>query len=86
MLDDGPVRGARPRLSLHPPSRFDLGGLRQVEHAKRVCGRCQARLDCLRWVLETRQDNGIWDGTTEDERRILRRRQRLEGGDVVAIF
>jgi WhiB family redox-sensing transcriptional regulator len=88
--DDGDWRDAAACRGMDPELFFPLSatgpGLRQVEHAKRVCGRCQARLDCLRWALETRQDNGIWGGTTEDERRILRRRQRLEGEDVAATF
>ncbi len=28
---------------------------------------------CLRYALETNQEYGIWGGTTEDERRALRR-------------
>jgi WhiB family redox-sensing transcriptional regulator len=29
--------------------------------------------DCLDFALSTNQDSGIWGGTSEEERRILRR-------------
>jgi WhiB family redox-sensing transcriptional regulator len=46
----------------------------QAAQAKKVCGRCPVRKECLNWALETGQDDGIWGGMSEDERRALRRR------------
>jgi WhiB family transcriptional regulator, redox-sensing transcriptional regulator len=46
----------------------------QVEQAKVVCRRCTVVEDCLTWALETAQESGVWGGTSEDERRALRRR------------
>ena len=46
----------------------------QVDQAKIVCQRCAVVEDCLTWALETAQENGVWGGTSEDERRALRRR------------
>ena len=46
----------------------------QVEEAKQVCRRCTVVDDCLSWSLETGQDAGVWGGTSEDERRALKRR------------
>ncbi|MEU6508171.1 MULTISPECIES: WhiB family transcriptional regulator [unclassified Streptomyces] len=46
----------------------------QTERAKAVCGLCPAREPCLDWALATGQGTGIWGGTTETERRALRRR------------
>ncbi|HVE74492.1 MAG TPA: WhiB family transcriptional regulator [Mycobacteriales bacterium] len=46
----------------------------QVTQAKTVCRRCAALEQCLTWALETGQDAGIWGGTSEDERRALKRR------------
>ncbi len=46
----------------------------QVEQAKVVCRRCSVVEDCLTWALETAQESGVWGGTSEDERRALRRR------------
>lgn len=46
----------------------------QVEEAKTVCRRCSVSKECLSWALETGQDAGVWGGTSEDERRALKRR------------
>jgi WhiB family redox-sensing transcriptional regulator len=46
----------------------------QVEQAKTVCRRCNVQTDCLEWAMETGQDAGVWGGTSEDERRALKRR------------
>lgn len=45
----------------------------QIEEARRVCGECTVREECLQFALETNQDSGIWGGTSEEERRKLRR-------------
>ena len=45
----------------------------QIAKAKGVCGECPVRVQCLDYALETNQDSGIWGGTSEDERRVLRR-------------
>ncbi len=44
-----------------------------INEAKAVCHACPVRSDCLQYAFETDQDNGIWGGTTEDERRRSRR-------------
>ena len=50
--------------------------IEQIENAKAVCSDCEARQPCLEFALSTNQDSGIWGGTSEEERRKLRR-QRL---------
>jgi WhiB family redox-sensing transcriptional regulator len=45
--------------------------LKQINSAKAVCGRCKVRADCLSYALETMQQ-GIWGGTTGDERAAMR--------------
>jgi WhiB family redox-sensing transcriptional regulator len=45
----------------------------QVVEARRICLACPVRSDCLDWAIRSGQDHGIWGGTTEEERRILRR-------------
>ena len=45
----------------------------EIEGAKAVCESCPVREACLQFALETNQEAGIWGGTTEDERRRLRR-------------
>jgi WhiB family redox-sensing transcriptional regulator len=46
----------------------------QIEEAKAVCRRCKVIEPCLKWALETGQDSGVWGGTSEDERRAIKRR------------
>lgn len=47
--------------------------VRIVEAAKAVCESCPVREACLRYALETNQEAGVWGGTSEEERRKLRR-------------
>jgi WhiB family redox-sensing transcriptional regulator len=55
----------------------------QIVSAKGVCDSCDARTSCLEFALATNQESGIWGGTTEEERRKLRKlwlaRQRRAG-------
>ena len=47
--------------------------LLQIAKAKEVCGECPVSTECLEYALETNQDSGIWGGTSEEERRQMRR-------------
>ena len=47
----------------------------QIERAKKVCGECSVRLDCLDFALSTNHDSGIWGGLCEEARRVLRRQR-----------
>jgi WhiB family redox-sensing transcriptional regulator len=47
--------------------------LRQVDEAKRICRTCPVRTPCLTRALDEGNSSGIWGGTTEDERRAIRR-------------
>ena len=42
--------------------------------AKKVCGRCDVRGDCLEYALAHDERFGIWGGLSERERRRLKRR------------
>jgi WhiB family redox-sensing transcriptional regulator len=42
--------------------------------ARAVCNRCTVREECLRYALANREQFGIWGGTSERERRKLRKR------------
>ncbi|WP_031016800.1 WhiB family transcriptional regulator [Streptomyces sp. NRRL S-1314] len=61
-----------------PELFFPIGtsgpSLLQTEQAKAVCRRCPVRKQCLEWALETGQSIGVWGGTSETERRALKRR------------
>jgi WhiB family redox-sensing transcriptional regulator len=60
-----------------PDLFFPIGttgyALVQIDKAKQVCSECPASDDCLQYALETNQDSGIWGGTSEEERRHIRR-------------
>lgn len=45
------------------------------KEAKAICARCDVRSECLEKGMG--EDRGIWGGTTERERRKLRRQQAL---------
>ena len=44
--------------------------------AKAVCATCPVRGACLDFALITRQDDGVWGGLDENERRRVRRRRQ----------
>jgi WhiB family redox-sensing transcriptional regulator len=52
-----------------PPSGFGSG--KKTRKAKRICGKCPHIAPCLAWAIDTRQDYGIWAGTTAAERRTM---------------
>ena len=47
--------------------------IEQIENAKAVCRQCDAQTACLEFAIATNQDSGIWGGTSEEERRKLRK-------------
>ncbi|GGV89935.1 WhiB family transcriptional regulator [Streptomyces massasporeus] len=62
-----------------PELFFPIGNtgpaLLQIEEAKAVCrNRCPVMEQCLQWALESGQDDGVWGGLSEDERRAMKRR------------
>ena len=75
--DDGDWRHLAACRSTEPDLFFPIGttgpAVDQIEAAKRVCQRCPVTTPCLRWALDLGQVSGIWGGTTEEERRALRR-------------
>lgn len=61
----------------HPDLFFPIGASQSavdlVEAAKAVCNECLVRPACLEFALVTNQESGVWGGTSEEERRRLRR-------------
>lgn len=54
------------------------GGLsaQQERNAKKVCGNCPVREECLKTAVDTAQYTGVWGGLSEKERRGM-----VRGGD-----
>ena len=47
--------------------------IEQIEAAKSVCRMCDSQRECLEFALSTNQESGVWGGTSEEERRKLRK-------------
>ena len=66
-----------PAASTEPDLFFPIGttgpAVDQIEAAKRVCRGCDALEPCLDFALATNQESGVWGGTSEEERRKLRK-------------
>jgi WhiB family redox-sensing transcriptional regulator len=45
----------------------------QIDAAKAVCATCEALEPCLEFALATNQESGVWGGTSEEERRKIRK-------------
>jgi len=45
-----------------------------TREAKRICGTCEVRSECLDYALHNDERFGIWGGLSERERRRLKRR------------
>jgi len=80
-VDNRAAWWSRAACSTADPERFfpiSAAGpaLRQVAHAKAICARCPIRQACLDYALSAGAIQGVWGGTTEVERRTLRRRRR----------
>lgn len=71
-MDDGACRDVDPEL-FFPARAVD------TEPAKRVCRGCPVREACLEYAVAERVVFGIWGGTTERQRRRLRREARVAG-------
>ena len=73
-LDYAACRDSDPDLFF--PATDVSPGRAQVEAAKKVCRPCPVKGTCLSRALDYGPEAGIWGGTTEAERRRLRRRRR----------
>ena|GEM_PF-1665055 len=51
---------------------------RVIERATAVCSVCPVADDCLQYAFEANQRSGIWGGTTEQQRKSLRRKWLAE--------
>jgi len=65
----GACRGLDPVI-FYPASEEDAA------EAKTVCSMCAVREACLEWALAKREQDGVWGGATERERRRMIRQRR----------
>jgi WhiB family redox-sensing transcriptional regulator len=75
--DRGDWRAESACRDTDPDLFFPVGttgpAIEQIDAAKAVCAECPVQSQCLEFALATNQDSGVWGGTSEDERRRLRR-------------
>lgn len=69
-MSRGACHRADPELFF--PIAAEGPALEQINAAKRICLRCVVRAPCLSFGLTTARD-GIWGGTTPEERRDMRK-------------
>lgn len=74
LMGDAPDWQTRALCSQTDPEAFfpEQGGSPHL--AKRICGRCEVKDDCLRHALDHNERYGIWGGLSEQERRNLKSR------------
>jgi len=61
------------------PVGLSMKAMKQANEAKAVCMDCPVVNECLEYAIRTNQDSGIWGGTTEEERKSIRRQYRKTG-------
>ncbi len=69
-MDDGACRQVDPEL-FHP----DKGS--NGDRAKTICGTCDVRVQCREWAVARPDEWGIWGGTSQEERKTMRRGRRV---------
>lgn len=57
-----------------------------VDAARKVCARCPVRSECLDWALDNKEFEGVWGGTTGDERVLLARSRSSREIDMAAVM
>ena len=57
------------------PDEFVRGPKSDYGTIRVLCGTCPVRRDCLEYALSDESLTGLWGGTTDTERRMIRRRR-----------
>lgn len=70
-MDDARCAGTDPRLFF--PDKGD-----STREAKRLCGGCVVRAECLLYALPQSDLRGIWGGLSENQRTRLRKANGIE--------
>jgi WhiB family redox-sensing transcriptional regulator len=55
----------------------DATNLVDTKLAKKVCGECRVKDECLQYALVNRMDYGVWGGLAVQERRSLLRKSKV---------
>ncbi len=71
-LEQAACRGTDPGL-FFPDGTTTQNAQDKISEAKSVCVECDCQINCLEYAIRENQDSGIWGGTSEIERRQIRR-------------
>jgi WhiB family redox-sensing transcriptional regulator len=71
-----PCRQVDPDIFFPEKHNRNISARKAIEAAKAVCSTCKYQLDCLNYALSDSELKGIWAGTTEKDRALMRRRNR----------
>lgn len=52
---------------------------KDIDAAKQHCRECPVRWQCLEYALVNKEEDGLWGGRTEGERKIISRQMKLGG-------
>lgn len=67
-----------PEMFFPVASETTARGRAEVELAKEVCRRCGVRPECLAYAIINEYDHGVFGGLSENERKRLKRKGRVE--------
>ncbi len=74
LLGDEPEWQERALCSQTDPEAFFPEKGASSREAKRICGLCEVKVECLAYALGRNERFGVWGGLSERERRKLQRR------------
>lgn len=66
-------RGRGPEQFFPSPG---AGVVQSVRASIAMCKQCPSRVACLNYALDNDEDHGVWGGTTERQRRALKKLRR----------
>lgn len=78
-MDDAACRGADPEIFFPITPRNGRGYRGLNEPALRICRICRVRDECLEYAFKANMDDGIWGGTTIEERKRRRKAWAANG-------
>lgn len=67
-MDQAACQGADPDLFFN-----ERGDKASLAAARLICADCPVNAECLNHALDNRELHGVWGGTTEKDRRAMRR-------------
>jgi WhiB family transcriptional regulator, redox-sensing transcriptional regulator len=69
----------------HPVNEAEELSLQEQREAALFCNTaCPVQSECLAFAMDVGEENGVWGGTTETERRLLMRKDRQRRKDQMA--